>query len=314
MATAVSTPGVRVRIKVNSEFRHRVCLGTAWALMLSFVVWTLIAGYPYYKLGMAARVYSPASATFRPSGVVGVRLGTIAVFFFLCIFVYPVRKHWKWLASIGKTKRWLDWHVLFGIAAPLFVTLHSSFKMRGLAGAAYWIMIVVAVSGFIGRYIYAQVPRSVNAAEMTLNDMQALSDELARQLEAESAFSRDEIQAVLALPSRDVVNKLPMLAALWLMIRLDFARPLHVSRLRRKALSPLLKILTLGGFLPSGQAPIERVVSLIRRQSWISTKVLFLKRVRELFHLWHVVHRPFSYSFAALAMTHIVLAVLMGYY
>jgi type IV secretory pathway VirB2 component (pilin) len=31
------------------------------------------------------------------------------------------------------------------------------------------------------------------------------------------------------------------------------------------------------------------------------------------FHLWHVVHKPFSYTFAVLAMIHIGLVMMMGY-
>ena len=31
------------------------------------------------------------------------------------------------------------------------------------------------------------------------------------------------------------------------------------------------------------------------------------------FNLWHVIHRPFSYSFAILAILHIVVVLGMGY-
>ena len=42
--------------------------------------------------------------------------------------------------------------------------------------------------------------------------------------------------------------------------------------------------------------------------------MLFLKRIEDVFHLWHVVHRPFSYSFAVLVVAHITVALLLGYY
>jgi hypothetical protein len=32
------------------------------------------------------------------------------------------------------------------------------------------------------------------------------------------------------------------------------------------------------------------------------------------FHLWHVVHKPFSYAFAVLAILHIVLQFALGYF
>jgi hypothetical protein len=314
MASAISSPNRRAASRLGPEFRHRLFMFIAWLAMLSLIGWVAISGFPYYRLDMAERVYSPEHAVFRPSGQMGLRLGMFGLFLFFCLFVYPIRKRSKWLLSIGKTKNWLDLHVLFGISAPLVITLHSSFKLSGLAGVAYWIMIAVAVSGFIGRYIYAQLPRSINAAEMTLNEMQAVSAELAQQLARESVVRWEDLEPLLALPSVEQVNKLPALGALWWMLRLDLARPFHVSRIRRRAMGPLGRIRTLGGFLSSGQSRIEVVIAAARKQSWISSKMLFLRRIKEMFHLWHVVHRPFSYSFAALAVIHIVLAVSLGYY
>jgi hypothetical protein len=31
------------------------------------------------------------------------------------------------------------------------------------------------------------------------------------------------------------------------------------------------------------------------------------------FHLWHVIHRPFSYSFAILSILHVTVVLLLGY-
>jgi len=75
-----------------------------------------------------------------------------------------------WLGRQGNPRHWLDFHVLMGIAAPVLVTFHSSFKFSGLAGVAFWIMVIVALSGFVGRYIYAQIPRSLGFAEVSLKD------------------------------------------------------------------------------------------------------------------------------------------------
>src|SRR5579872_3622358 len=165
MASAISSPKARVTIRFGPDFRHRLFLLIAWMAMLAAVVWIGVSGFGYYQLDLADRMYSPGHAVYRPSGSMGLRLGISGMLLFVCLFVYPIRKRSKWLSSIGKTKHWFDFHVLFGISAPLVITLHSSFKFGGLAGVAYWIMIAVAVSGFIGRYIYAQVPRSLNAAD-----------------------------------------------------------------------------------------------------------------------------------------------------
>jgi hypothetical protein len=314
MATSIPTPNHRVAVRIGPEFVHNLILSISWTVALSLIGWILFSGFDYYKLPMTDRVYSPEYVVFRPSGSVGLKLGIGGLLLFFCLFIYPIRKRSRWLSNIGKTKHWLDFHVLFGICAPLIITLHSSFKFRGLAGVAYWIMIAVAVSGFVGRYIYAQVPRSINAAEMTLTEMQNMSTDLARQLADESVVKWSDLEGLLALPSPEQVKRLPMFGAIWWMFKLDLARPFHVSRIRRHALGRAGRIRTLGGFLSSGDSRVERVIAAARRQSWLSSKMLFLKRVQEMFHLWHVIHRPFSYSFAALAVIHIVLAVSLGYY
>jgi hypothetical protein len=68
------------------------------------------------------------------------------------------------------------------------------------------------------------------------------------------------------------------------------------------------------GLLPSHQEGLEKVIDLARRRSWISTKISFLARTQQVFNLWHVVHRPFSYAFAILICVHIGVALLMGYF
>ena len=215
--------------------------------MLAGILSVAYLGFPYYRLATADRAYSPLQAIFRPSGIVGLKLGFAGLGLFLCLFLYPIRKHWPWLGRMGKTKNWLDFHVLWGITAPIVITLHSSFKLSGLAGLAYWIMMAVALSGFAGRYLYAQIPRTLNQAELSLQEMQTLSARLTQELERQALVTAEEVAPLLKLPDQAAVERMSVLGALWLMFRMDVARPFQVSRLRRRALSGAGIILTLGG-------------------------------------------------------------------
>jgi hypothetical protein len=103
-----------------------------------------------------------------------------------------------------------------------------------------------------------------------------------------------------------------MVVALVMMILLDALRMLHIARLRIRVLSLWTCLLTLGGLLPSGDAEIERVIVMARKQAALGKRILFLSRSQQVFHLWHVVHKPFSYSFALLAGLHIVVVMLFG--
>lgn len=296
------------------EGRHRVFVWSLLVFYAAVLAWVVAHGFNYYRLPLEERPYSPLNRELRPSGPVGIRLALLGVASFLGIYLYAIRKRWKPLGRIGKTKNWLDVHVVLGISAPALITFHSCFKMRGLAGTSYWIMMAVMLSGIVGRYLYAQIPRRINAAEFSLQEMQEMTNELTTQLQKQSLVSAEELKPLLAIPEKAQVEGMPVVAALLLMFACDVKRPFLVARIRRRALSAGGKIKTLGGLRRSPEAGLEKVIDLARRRSWMATKISFLAKTHQVFHLWHVIHRPFSYSFAILVCVHVTVAVLMGFF
>lgn len=317
MASTVTTHAVARPtswLGLDAGRRHRIRLGLAWLLVAGLIVGVAIYGLPYYRLDLAGRVRSPLHSVLRPSGTIGIKLGMLGLSMFLVLFLYPIRKRWRWLGTIGKTKHWLDFHVLLGLTAPVIITLHSSFKLNGLAGVAYWIMMAVALSGIVGRYLYAQIPRSLSMAELSLKEMQAAAQALSAELSRQALFTEEDLSPLVTLPPADRVRDMSLIGVLFRMLALDLRRPFQVSGLRRKCLSPVGTLTTLGGLLRSTHQDLERVIDTVRKQSWVSAKMLFLTRAQAVFHLWHVVHRPFSYSFSVLVAIHIVVVVLLGYF
>lgn len=299
---------------LKPEGRHQVEVYLIALFYLTVLTWAVMHGLSYYRLPLDQRPYHPLNRELRSSGPIGIRLGLLGLASFGLIFLYAVRKRFKPLARVGKTKHWLDVHIVLGISAPALITFHSCFKMRGLAGTSYWIMLAVMMSGFIGRYLYAQIPRRINAAELSLQEMASMTNELTSQLQMQSLVSVHELKPLLAVPDKASVEAMPVVAALVLMFVCDLKRPFLVARVRRRALTAGGKIRTFGGLLPSPERGLERVIDLARQRSWIATKISFLAKTHQVFHLWHVVHRPFSYSFAILVCVHVGVAVSMGYF
>ena len=292
--------------------RHRLAVWLFVCLYAAVIGWTAVHGFSYYRLPLEERPYHPLNRELRPSGAVGIKLGLLGVASFLGIFLYAIRKRWRTLGRVGKTKNWLDVHVVMGTCAPILITFHAGFRMRGVAGVSYWIMIAVMLSGIVGRYLYAQIPRRINAAELSLQEMQSMTDELTDQLQRQSLVSAEELKPLLAVPTKEKVEAMPVVAALVLMASCDLKRPFLVARIRRRARAATVQ--TLWGLLPSHQRDLEKIIDLARRRSWMATKISFLSKTHQVFHLWHVVHRPFSYSFAILVCIHISVALLMGYF
>ncbi|HWP85160.1 MAG TPA: hypothetical protein VNN17_08220 [Terriglobia bacterium] len=294
--------------------------GHRWRMLLAVVgsagVLLAIAFYGarYYTAPLSERIGDPLHALLRPSGAIGIRLGQIGLGCMALLYLYGIRKHWPWLRAIGNTRHWLDFHILLGITGPLLVTFHSSFKLQGLAGVAFWVMWTVVMSGFVGRYFYGQIPRSMTAAELSMKEMEAAREALAAKLESQRLLSAADLAPLFRLPGPEQVQRMSLGAALGTMIWLDAQRPFQVSRLRRKALPARMILLSLGGLLPFAPKDLEMVIATVRKQAWLSMKISFLSKAQAVFHLWHVIHRPFSYSLAALALIHVATVLLFGYF
>lgn len=311
-ANAATAPAVITVRKTDRahHFRLVVAYGIAIALLVALAVY----GFNYYTLGSSARPFSPKHALLKPSGAIGLKLGFLGLAMFLMIFLYPLRKKWAWLGQQGSARHWLDFHVLLGLAAPFVIAFHSAFKFSGFAGTAFFIMVGVSASGVVGRYLYAQIPRSLNAAEISLGEIQEIQARLAQQLAQQKLLPQADLHSLLRLPSREKVQRLPILVAVAYMIVLDILRAFRIAKLRRRALPFSRRVATLAGLLPTRNVHLEKAIQTAKEEASLSKRVLFLARSEQVFHLWHVVHKPFSYSFALLALIHIVIVMLMGYF
>lgn len=293
---------------------HRFRLRVGYLLAIAGTLALLAYGFTYYWSSPVQRALSPKHVYLKPSGAIGLRLGMFGVLLFLCIFLYPLRKKWAWLGRQGSSRRWLDIHVLLGLVAPVVVTFHSAFKFSGIAGIAYWIMVIVAMSGVVGRYIYAQIPRSINSAELSLKEAQEQSLRLATQLKNTGILSSRDIDGLLRLPDVRRVQSISLIGVFWRMLLFDLGFPFRIWRLRQKMLWSQRKWWSLVGLGRGENAVLEGVISMARDQTLLAKKIVFLSKSHRMLHLWHIIHRPFSYSFAVLASIHVILMLMLGYY
>jgi len=308
---AVATAAIPAR---KGERAHRIRLVCGYVLAIALIVGLAVYGFDYYTLGSADRPFSPKHVLLKPSGAIGIRLGVLGLAMFLAIFLYPLRKCWPWLSRQGSSRHWLDIHVLLGLSAPFIIAFHSSFKFRGFAGMAFWFMLAVALSGVVGRYLYAQIPRSLNTAELSLRELQELQNQLLQKLQYQELLPAEDLQSLWRLPSAELVQKLSPFNALIYMMALDVGRGFRIARLRRHGLGWSGKVATVGGFLPTRQVHLEMAIRTARQEAATGKRVLFLAQAQRVFHFWHIVHRPFSYTFALLALIHLVVVAAMGYF
>jgi hypothetical protein len=297
----------------SKDSGHRVRVWIAWLTSFLLLASITVYGANYYLLPLDQRPFSDKHELLRPGGSIGLKLGVLGTVLFFIIFLYALRKVIPWLGRWGTARHWMDFHVVAGVTAPVVIAFHASFKFQGIAGFAFWIMVVVAISGFIGRYLYAQIPRSLTAAELSLNELQLNERELADALLGQSIYSEKQLNRVLHMPPAAHIRSIGPLLAIGEMIALDVRRPFQVAGLRRASCGFAKKFFSAGGLLSSGNSEVEHVVRLVRQKASLSKRVVFLDQSQRVFHLWHVIHRPFSYAFAVLAIVHIVVVMGLGF-
>jgi len=312
MSTSASVRSA-ILTREDGERGHRLRVRLAWLLAAAVVL--VIAGYghDYYTLGALQRPLSSKHEILRPSGTIGVKLGMFGVLLFFLIYLYPLRKHWGWLGRQGNSRHWLDFHVVLGATAPIIIAFHSCFKFGNIAGMAFWSMLVVTLSGFVGRYLYSQIPRGLGAAELSKKEMQETEEKLRKELAEQRANFGFSVEALYQLPTADEVASTPMISSLLSMFLIDFKRPFKASLVRLQEAGFGAWLFSFCGLLPTRDQKLERAIRVAQKEATLSKHILFLTRTQQVFRLWHVVHRPFSYAFAILAILHIGIALFMGY-
>src|SRR4030042_123722 len=85
--------------------------------------------------------------------------------------LYTLRKRSR-TARWGRMSSWLQFHIFTGLVGPYMVLLHTSWKFNGLAGMVMLLTIIIVASGFLGRYIYTSVPRTVDGIVIEANELE----------------------------------------------------------------------------------------------------------------------------------------------
>jgi hypothetical protein len=127
-----------------------------WLAFLAALLITVI----YLLFVYFTREIPPASELFgHGMGIVGF------VLMLMTETLYSLRKRSRGIRW-GRMSNWLQFHIITGLVGPYMVLLHTSWKFNGLAGVTTLLTIVIVISGFIGRYIYTRIPRTMDGIEI----------------------------------------------------------------------------------------------------------------------------------------------------
>jgi hypothetical protein len=225
----------------------------------------------------------------------GLALGIVALTCMLAQLLYPFRKRLRFLTFLGPVKHWFRSHMIIGTVGPIAALYHCNFAPGSVNSAvALYSALLVAASGFVGRYIYSKIHQGLYGRRTTLQEL------LARVAAAKISEPRiakfvPDLTKRLAEFDRAVL-KPP--SSLWGCMALPL-RLAYVTRIERwKIMRFVRRRLKVESLRSPVLAQHRKGFEKITRQ-FVVTHLRAVRRVSEfiayqrLFALWHVVHRPF---------------------
>jgi len=245
---------------------------------------------------------------FTAGSETGYNLGLAGGIMMLLLFLYPLRKHFRFMHGFGPAKYWFAGHMTLGILGPLFILVHSNFEVGSInAGIALASMSLVASSGIIGRFIYTRIHHGLYGRRANLKELHDLAGLNSKEIKSKLAFAPNvenaltTFAAALATPPRDPLRTAWAFATLWLRRRIVFnycARELnqlfkHHARLR-------------GWDHVKYQRRLTAAKKMVSAYLSSAQQVAQFNTYERLFSLWHVLHVPFVYMMVFSAIAHVV--------
>ena len=275
-----------------------VLSGLAVAAIAWFVLIQL-DGWSYYSTPQSVRGYSSLHKVLRPSGRVGHLFGIGGFLLMTVPVLYSIRKKVRSLRNVGSMKTWLEVHIFCGIVGPVLVTFHTSFRFNGVVSVAYWSMVAVTLSGFVGRYLYVRIPRSIRGLELTRNELDARAEELSERL-LSAQLPAALVTAIAAFEHRAVpAEASPSIIGL-------FFGELRV----RREMNVLRRDIEDAGV---SAELLHEIVDVVSERASLLRHSAYLTVTKSLFDVWHVFHMPLVYVMFGIVVLHVAFTVYMGY-
>lgn len=275
------------------------------SILVGIVIITLVTllhiGLPFYKVGLEERFYHPDYNLLKPSGVIGHGMGIIGSLLIVSgVAMYMARKRYRFLSRLGTLKYWLEFHIFLCTLGPILVLFHTSFKFGGLVAISFWSMVAVFLSGVIGRFIYIQIPRSIEGRELSLAEVRGMKTDVAGIVM--NTYSLDNESYKIIADSTKGKNDL------------SYKNP--IGGFFRKYFDDRSSYAAVKAVLKKNKVPKTeyiKIKTLVKNDIKLNRKIDGLDAMQNLFKYWHVVHSPFALVMLIIMVIHVVVTIALGY-
>ncbi|HLF64096.1 MAG TPA: hypothetical protein VI603_10095 [Saprospiraceae bacterium] len=282
--------------KQMSPIVHRLYIGVFVILVLFTLIALVYMGASYYGTSEEERFYHPDHANLKPSGVLGHGLGIIGTLLIIIgVAIYMIRKRIRRFRSLGVLKHWLEFHIFLCSIGPVMVLFHTAFKFGGIVSVSFWSMVGVVLSGVIGRFIYIQIPRTIEGRELSLNEVREMRINIGKVLQEQYSLSDAGFKAIMDSTTPRQTDKSDGLSKTF-----SGAKTIRnvKSVIRQQGLS---------------RVQSKQILRLIKNEVVLNSRIERLLTMQKLFRYWHVAHLPFAIIMLIIMVVHVAVTITFGY-
>jgi len=284
-----------------SKIAHRIFLSILVVIVFVITISLIYKGLAYYNTSLEERVYHPDHAILKPSGIIGHGLGIIgSLFMIFGMLSYMARKRYRILSRVGLLKHWLEFHIFLCTLGPILVLFHTAYKFGGLVSISFWSMVAVFLSGIVGRFIYIQIPHSVEGRELSLSEVKGMKSDVAGILR--NTLNLDEESYNI------LVNSIKNRVGLY--IKNPVVRYFEKRSEDRKSIETVKNVLKRNKF---SKAEYSKVIAMVKNDIRLNRRIERLDTMRNLFRYWHVAHLPFAMVMLIIMVVHVAVTLVFGY-
>jgi hypothetical protein len=258
-------------------------------------------GFPYYKLGIEERFFHADHEILKPSGILGHGFGILgSLLMILGVVLYMARKRFRVFARIGILKHWLEFHIFLCSLGPILVLFHTSFKFGGLVAISFWSMVAVFLSGIIGRFIYIQIPRTIEGRELSLNEVREMTSSIGDKIRNLTALDAESYNIIVDSTKKRVR----------LYHKNFFVRHLRKYQEDASTIRNVKEVLRRNKITRSQE---KEVMNLVKSDISLNRRIERLLTMQNLFKYWHVAHLPFALVMLVIMIIHVAVTITFGY-
>jgi len=284
-----------------SKTVHKIFIGILAAIIGITLLGILYIGLPYYRTSLEERFYNPDHLLLKPSGILGHGFGIIgSLLIIIGVGTYMARKRYRFMSRMGILKYWLETHIFLCTLGPVLILFHTALKFGGLVAISFWSMVAVFLSGIIGRFIYIQIPRSIEGRELSLNEVRELKSDVAEILKNSYKLDQESLNII----TNSIKKK----------IEIYYKNPL--IRFVQKYMNDLNSIRSVRYVLRKNRLPkteYKKILKLVQDDIRINRKIERLDTIKNLFKYWHVAHLPFALVMLIIMIIHVAVTIVFGY-